>query len=82
MSERTEVGRINMTTVNVSDLWSRLADYMLLYGVDLDFGIDGQWLIMTGPADASPKTGVVLNENARRYVLLNLLEGIVEKNRL
>jgi hypothetical protein len=81
MTERIEVGRIRMDSVNVSDLWNRLADMMLIYGVDLDFGIDGPFMVLTGPADASPKTGTVLNDNSRRYVLLHLLEYLTGKNR-
>jgi hypothetical protein len=70
--KRVELGRINMTTVNVPDLFAKLSDYMLMYGVDLDFGVEGPWFIITGEHKH-------LNEDERLRVGVDLLRNLTSK---
>lgn len=79
MAERTEVGRIRMDSVNVSDLHKKLTWYMLTYGVDLDFGVDGPFMILTGSADASPRTSRPLTPANRAYVGMELIRDITKQ---
>lgn len=72
MSKRTELGRINMTAVNLPDLFARLADYMLMFGVDLDFGVEGPWFIITGEHK-------YLSDDERTMVGLHLVRDLTAK---
>jgi hypothetical protein len=72
MSKRVELGRIRMDSADVPDLFGKLTDFMLLYGVDLDFGVDGPWFIITGEHKS-------LSRDERLNVGLHLVQDLTNK---
>jgi hypothetical protein len=68
------VGTINIGHVNVSDLLSKLVEFSLRYGADLDLYIDGNNLVIFAPRGAATQP---LPLEERREVGMHWLADIL-----